>query len=65
MVRGAAGLVTDGALRDSPAIAELAFPSYAGGAHATTSSVLHHPADFGLPSRLRRGHGPAGRRAGR
>ena len=49
MVRGAAGLVTDGALRDSPAIAELAFPSYAGGAHATTSSVLHHPADFGLP----------------
>ncbi|MGA2827440.1 MAG: ribonuclease activity regulator RraA [Streptosporangiaceae bacterium] len=49
MARGAAGLVTDGALRDSPAIAGLAFPSYAGGAHATTSSVLHHPADFGLP----------------
>lgn len=49
MVRGAAGLVTDGALRDSPAIAALDFPSYAGGAHATTSSVLHHPADFGLP----------------
>ena len=49
MVRGAAGLVTDGALRDSPAIATLDFPSYAAGAHATTSSVLHHPADFGLP----------------
>ena len=49
MVRGAAGLVTDGALRDSPAIAALDFPSYAGGAHGTTSSVLHHPADFGLP----------------
>jgi regulator of RNase E activity RraA len=48
-VRGAAGLVTDGALRDSPAIATLDFPSYAAGAHATTSSVLHHPADFGLP----------------
>jgi len=49
MVRGAAGLVTDGALRDSPAIAELDFPAYAGGAHGTTSSVLHHPVDFGLP----------------
>jgi regulator of RNase E activity RraA len=49
MVRGAAGLVTDGALRDSPAIATLDFPSYAAGAHGTTSSVLHHPADFGLP----------------
>ncbi len=49
MGRRAAGLVTDGALRDSPAIAALDFPSYAGGAHATTSSVLHHPADFGLP----------------
>jgi regulator of RNase E activity RraA len=49
LVRGAAGLVTDGALRDSPAIATLDFPSYAAGAHGTTSSVLHHPADFGLP----------------
>ena len=49
MVRGAGGLVTDGALRDSPAIATLDFPSYAAGAHGTTSSVLHHPADFGLP----------------
>jgi regulator of RNase E activity RraA len=49
MMRGAAGLVTDGALRDYPAIAPLDFPSYARGAHGTTSSVLHHPADFGLP----------------
>jgi regulator of RNase E activity RraA len=49
MMRGAGGLVTDGALRDSPAIATLDFPSYARGAHGTTSSVLHHPADFGLP----------------
>lgn len=49
MMRGAAGLVTDGALRDYPAIARLDFPSYARGAHGTTSSVLHHPVDFGLP----------------
>jgi len=49
MNRGVTGLVTDGALRDYPAIAALDFPSYARGAHGTTSSVLHHPADFGLP----------------
>ena len=41
-VRGAAGLVTDGALRDSPVIATLDLPCYAGGTHATTSSVLRH-----------------------
>ena len=35
MVRGAAGLVTDGALRDSPAIATLDFPAYAAAAHGT------------------------------
>jgi regulator of RNase E activity RraA len=49
MTRGVAGLVTDGALRDSPAIARLDFSSYARGAHATTSSVLHHPVDFEVP----------------
>ncbi|HWC80410.1 MAG TPA: ribonuclease activity regulator RraA [Pseudonocardiaceae bacterium] len=48
-MRGVAGLVTDGALRDSPSIAELDFATYARGAHATTSSVVHHPVDFGLP----------------
>ncbi|MCF8566846.1 ribonuclease activity regulator RraA [Alicyclobacillus tolerans] len=47
--RGVAGLVTDGALRDSPAIRELEFPTYAQAAHATTSSVLHHPVDFQVP----------------
>jgi regulator of RNase E activity RraA len=49
MTRGVAGLVTDGALRDSPAIGGLDFSTYSRGAHGTTSSVLHHPADFGLP----------------
>ncbi|MFZ4453730.1 ribonuclease activity regulator RraA [Salibacterium aidingense] len=45
----AAGLVTDGALRDTPAIKELDFPTYARSAHGTTSSVLHHPVDFQVP----------------
>jgi regulator of RNase E activity RraA len=43
--RGAAGLVTDGALRDAPAFAGLDLPSYAAGSHATTSAVLHRAAD--------------------
>lgn len=48
-IRGAAGLVTDGALRDTPAIARLELPSYCRGAHATTSAVIHHPADMNVP----------------
>ena len=47
--RGAAGLVTDGALRDSHRIAELPLPVYARGAHATVSSVVHHPVDVNVP----------------
>jgi regulator of RNase E activity RraA len=45
MNRGAAGLVTDGALRDSHMFSELDLPAYAAGAHATTSSVMHHPVE--------------------
>lgn len=44
--RGVVGVVTDGALRDSPACRELGFPMYSGGAHATTSSVMHLPVDM-------------------
>jgi regulator of RNase E activity RraA len=47
--RGAAGLVTDGALRDTEGFRKLRLPSYARGAHATTSSVAHHPADMNVP----------------
>ena len=47
--RGAAGLVTDGALRDTDGFRRLGLPSYARGAHATTSSVTHHPADMNVP----------------
>jgi regulator of RNase E activity RraA len=49
MKRGAVGLVTDGALRDSPSFKALDFPVYAKAAHAATSSVLHHPADLNVP----------------
>jgi regulator of RNase E activity RraA len=47
--RGAAGVVTDGPLRDRPSFADLALPSYCAGSHATTSSVAHHPADMNVP----------------
>lgn len=46
--RGAAGLVTDGALRDTPRFRALDLPVYAGAAHATTSSIMHHPADMNV-----------------
>ncbi len=47
--RGAAGIITDGAFRDSPGFAELDLPTYAAAAHAAISSTIHHPADLGLP----------------
>lgn len=47
--RGGAGLVTDGALRDSPSFADLELPVYYRAPHATTSSVLHHPVDMNVP----------------
>ena len=47
--RGAAGLVSDGALRDSPSFRELSLPSYCRGVHATTSALVHHPADMNVP----------------
>jgi regulator of RNase E activity RraA len=48
-VRGAAGLVTDGALRDSPGFKKLDLPTYFREAHATTSSVAHFPVDINVP----------------
>lgn len=47
--RGAAGIVTDGALRDTPGFKELGFPAYVRGAHATTSFLIHHPVDINVP----------------
>lgn len=48
-VRGAAGLVTDGAIRDSPSFHKLDLPVYSAAAHATTSATLHHPVDIQVP----------------
>ena len=45
-VRGAAGIVTDGAYRDAAGIARLELPSYAAGRNANTNLTLYHPADF-------------------
>jgi regulator of RNase E activity RraA len=49
MQRGVAGVVTDGAMRDTPQILPLAFPVYARGAAAPASFGLHHAVDLNLP----------------
>lgn len=46
---GGAGIVSDGAFRDTPGFRRLGIPTYSQGAHATTSSVIHHPADMNVP----------------
>ncbi|MDX6313361.1 MAG: 5-oxopent-3-ene,2,5-tricarboxylate decarboxylase / 2-hydroxyhepta-2,4-diene,7-dioate isomerase [Streptomyces sp.] len=47
--RGAAGVVTDGALRDSAVVAELDLPVYCGGAHPSVLGRRHVPWDTGIP----------------
>ena len=47
--RGAAGFVTDGALRDTPGFRGLELPTYIRAAHATTSFLAHHPVDMQVP----------------
>lgn len=47
--RGAAGLVTDGALRDTPEIRELELPTFASGASAMTNLAQHHAVDLNVP----------------
>ncbi|MEO8856179.1 MAG: ribonuclease activity regulator RraA [Burkholderiaceae bacterium] len=49
MVRGAAGMVTDGGLRDSQEIAALAMPSYCQGPSAPTNLIKHHAVDLNVP----------------
>ena len=49
MVRGVAGVVTDGGLRDSQEIAALAIPSYCQGPSAPTNLIKHHAADLNVP----------------
>ncbi|CRK57838.1 5-carboxymethyl-2-hydroxymuconate delta-isomerase [Alloactinosynnema sp. L-07] len=45
---GAAGVVTDGCLRDSPAFADLDLPAYSGGAHASVLGRRHVPWEVGV-----------------
>ncbi|KNE80876.1 MULTISPECIES: fumarylacetoacetate hydrolase family protein [Streptomyces] len=47
--RGAAGVVTDGGLRDSAAVAGLPLPVYHGGAHPSVLGRRHVPWDTGVP----------------
>lgn len=47
--RGCVGVVTDGSLRDTPALRAMDFPIYLGGAAATPSHTHHHPVDMNVP----------------
>lgn len=49
MVRGAAGVVTDGGFRDSPEIAELDFRTYHNRPSAPTNLTLHQAIDINVP----------------
>lgn len=49
MRRGAAGLITDGSVRDSPSIARTALPVFVSGVSATTNLALHHAVDMQVP----------------
>ena len=48
-VRGAAGLVSDGPIRDSGAIASMDFPVYCAGGSAPLNLIHHHAADLNVP----------------
>ena len=48
-VRGAAGIITDGALRDTPAIAALGQPVYSQGSHGSTLGRRHMAFSFNEP----------------
>lgn len=49
MVRGVAGVVTDGGFRDSPEIAALPFPSYHQRPSAPTNLTVHQALDINVP----------------
>jgi regulator of RNase E activity RraA len=49
MVRGTAGVVTDGGLRDSPTIEKLAWPAYCGARSAPLNLVRHHAVEANVP----------------
>ncbi|HEY0518040.1 MAG TPA: hypothetical protein VGC84_00995, partial [Ilumatobacteraceae bacterium] len=47
--RGATGMITDGAVRDTPAVAALDIPVYHGASHASTFSRAHMPLEHQIP----------------
>jgi regulator of RNase E activity RraA len=49
MVRGVAGVVTDGGFRDTPGISKLAIPAYHQRPSSPTGPIIHHAADTQLP----------------
>jgi regulator of RNase E activity RraA len=49
MVRGCAGVVTDGGFRDSPEIAAMRFPAYHQRPSAPTNLTLHQALDINVP----------------
>jgi regulator of RNase E activity RraA len=48
-VRGAAALVSDGAIRDSPEVAQQPFPVFVAGRSANLNLVVHHAVDINVP----------------
>jgi len=49
LMRGAAGIVTDGAMRDTSALREIGLATYIRATHQTQSTARHHPADLNVP----------------
>ncbi|HEX8167622.1 MAG TPA: ribonuclease activity regulator RraA [Beijerinckiaceae bacterium] len=49
MVRGVAGVVTDGGFRDAPEIARLAIPAYHSRPSAPTNLTIHQALDINVP----------------
>jgi 5-oxopent-3-ene-1,2,5-tricarboxylate decarboxylase/2-hydroxyhepta-2,4-diene-1,7-dioate isomerase len=49
LARGGAGIVTDGGVRDTPGVAELAIPTYCRCANASSLWAAHIPMDIDVP----------------
>jgi regulator of RNase E activity RraA len=49
MLRGAAGIVTDGTVRDMIGIEKLGLPMFTAGASPTTNLAIHHVVDMQVP----------------
>ena len=47
--RGAAGIVTDGGLRDTPSVTAVDIPTYYRAPHASVLGVLHYPLETNVP----------------